>query len=533
MDLLDRAVARHRAGHAEQAEALYRLALAATPDEPNALFMLAAIERARGEMQSALARLIRAATAAPERPEIREALGDILQTLGDRSAALAAYGVAATLAPERPSAWLRKGQLLLAGGEPEQAAAWLAAATDCCPGDADLWDIRGVACLASARYRDAADAFAAGLRAAPGRRDLQVKHAAACLELGRLEQAITGFRAALACQPADAAVETELALAYLAAGRIEEGGAAYVARWRVRGEMPPASFRRRAWDGQLRPGQNLLLCAEQGVGDQIMFAAGIGAVLAGIGPQGRLVLECAPKLAPLFARAWPQATVQPSTCEPAGSPGLVRTSYAWVSPHEPIDAVAHMADLQRYLLPQIDGGPYLRADPDRAAGWRGWLAGLGAGPRIGICWRSSLSSAHRDNRIAPVAAWRQLFDAFPDACFVNLQYHDPDGNSWAPAATDVALHLPPGLDQFDDLDGVAALMDGLDLVISAPTAVVALAGALGRPTLRVMRGCDWSLFGRGRQITRRSVETVLLPREWYGPSAMAPVVAAVRARLGR
>ena len=196
------------------------------------------------------------------------------------------------------------------------------------------------------------------------------------------------------------------------------------------------------------------------------------------------------------------------------------------------DAVAYMADLPRHLMPLIDGAPYIRADPARAAERRAWLASLGPGPKIGLCWRSSLRGAHRDDRVPPVSAWRSLFAAFPDACFVNLQYDDPEGSSWGPAGP-AAIHIPPALDQFDDLDGVAALMAGLDLVVTAPTAVASLAAALGRPTLRVLRGTDWSQFGSGRHVASRSLETVQLPREWYGDAAMAPVIAAVRAVLGR
>jgi tetratricopeptide (TPR) repeat protein len=533
MDLLARAIARHRAGRADEAEALYRLTLACTPEDPNALFMLAAIERARGSHDSALDRLTRAVAAAPNRPEIREALGDVQRVLGNPAAALAAYDIAVALAPDRPTSWLRKGDLLLALGAAGHAVTWLALACQHCPGDPDLWDMHGVACMAAARYRLAADAFAMGLALAPQRRDLSVKHAAACLELGRLEPAIAGFRAALAAQPCDPGVEVELALACLAAGRLDEGWTAYAARWQARGDLPPASFARRAWDGRLRPDLRLLVCAEQGVGDQIMFSAGLGIVARALGPDGRLVVECAPKLAPLFARAWPQAVVHPAVTAPGGAPGLIRASYDWLAEHEPIDAVTFMADLGRHLLPQVDGSAHLAADMARAAGWRDWLATLGPGPKIGVCWGSSLSSAHRDHRVPPVAAWRLLFDAFPDASFVNLQYHDRDGSSWAPATQLTTVHVPPGLDQFDDLDGVAALMAGLDLVVSAPTAVASLAGALGVTTLRVMRGCDWSLFGRARRTARSSCETVLLPREWYGASAMAPVIAAARARLAR
>lgn len=47
---------------------------------------------------------------------------------------------------------------------------------------------------------------------------------------------------------------------------------------------------------------------------------------------------------------------------------------------------------------------------------------------------------------------------------------------------DIDVVQPEGLDMYDDLDGVAALISGLDLVISVATAVAKIAAAIGTPT---------------------------------------------------
>ena len=57
------------------------------------------------------------------------------------------------------------------------------------------------------------------------------------------------------------------------------------------------------------------------------------------------------------------------------------------------------------------------------------------------------------------------------------------------------LHHWPDLDQRRDLEGVAALISGLDLVISAPTAVGELAAALRIPVWRIAGAGDWSALG--------------------------------------
>jgi hypothetical protein len=70
--------------------------------------------------------------------------------------------------------------------------------------------------------------------------------------------------------------------------------------------------------------------------------------------------------------------------------------------------------------------------------------------------------------------------AVSDAHFVNLQYGDCAADLSAhTAAGGVAIHH--WQDALDDYDETAALVTALDVVISVCTAVVHLAGALGRP----------------------------------------------------
>src|SRR3546814_231356 len=55
--------------------------------------------------------------------------------------------------------------------------------------------------------------------------------------------------------------------------------------------------------------------------------------------------------------------------------------------------------------------------------------------------------------------------------------------------------VPPGLDRRDDLDGMAALIVALDGVLSAETAVLALAGAVGSPSIGFGLGRNWVGLG--------------------------------------
>jgi hypothetical protein len=69
--------------------------------------------------------------------------------------------------------------------------------------------------------------------------------------------------------------------------------------------------------------KRLLVYAEQGLGDQIMFASCLPDLL----PQvGGCVVECAPRLVPIFRRSFPAARIEPQARDDASlaSPGAGR-----------------------------------------------------------------------------------------------------------------------------------------------------------------------------------------------------------------
>ena len=69
--------------------------------------------------------------------------------------------------------------------------------------------------------------------------------------------------------------------------------------------------------------KRLLVYAEQGLSDQIMFASCLPDLL----PQvGGCVVECAPRLVPIFRRSFPAARIEPQARDDASlaSPGAGR-----------------------------------------------------------------------------------------------------------------------------------------------------------------------------------------------------------------
>jgi hypothetical protein len=137
--------------------------------------------------------------------------------------------------------------------------------------------------------------------------------------------------------------------------------------------------------------------------------------------------------------------------------------------------------------------PYLTADPERVAAWRARLDGLG-GVTIGLAWAGSPNMPADRRRSMPLARLAALGD-LRGARFVSLQKGDA---ARQPVPDGLALH--DWTDELHDFQDTAALVAALDLVIAVDTAVVHLAGALGRPVWllnRYDRCWRWLLEGQG------------------------------------
>jgi capsular polysaccharide export protein len=139
------------------------------------------------------------------------------------------------------------------------------------------------------------------------------------------------------------------------------------------------------------------------------------------------------------------------------------------------------------------GKGYLTADPTRAKEFGERLKPFGERPRVGVIWHSQFFDGKRANAYAPTEMYGPLLRNFGDVTLVSLQYsHASEGIARLREISGVEVHDFPDLDQFMDVDGVAALIANLDFVVGAKTAPVMLAAALGIPALAIVGGTPWA-----------------------------------------
>nr|WP_282189071.1 tetratricopeptide repeat protein [Azospirillum sp. SYSU D00513] len=546
--LLEEAVGHHRAGRSDNAAALYAAALARDPDHPVALHLSGLLAHEAGDQVLAAARIGRAVAHRPDYAAAQASLGTVLLAQNRPEEAALRFRAVLALRPGDAPAMTNLGNALDASHHDERSILAHRRAADADPFLAAAHDNLGaVLCRldraeeAEARHRRAL-ALDAGLVAA------WINHAIASRRLGRQPGARSSLARALALDPASGDAMANL-------GRLlRDGGMAVAAeRWCNRalavapGE-PTAAFNKAllqlgrgdlgagwdgydrrfltralagaaratglpAWTGEDLADRSILVWGEQGIGDELMFASCYGDLIQ---QAGSSVIECDRRLVPLFARSFPRASVRA-----AAGP------LAPVPPGPGLQAAA--GSLPRWLRPSLARFPtrpaFLVPDAGRAATWRERVAALGPGLKVGIAWRSGLMTADRLANYAPLDRWGPVF-AVLGVTFINLQYGDCHAELDA-ARRDMGVVLRDwsDLDLKDDLDGVAALISCLDLVLSPASSVGELAGALGVPVWRFGAAGDWTRLGTGARPWFHSMRLFLT-----GPGQAVPDLLPVMAR---
>jgi hypothetical protein len=137
---------------------------------------------------------------------------------------------------------------------------------------------------------------------------------------------------------------------------------------------------------------------------------------------------------------------------------------------------------------------FLTTDPARIAHWRGILAER-PGVRVGVLWKSLRLDGVRLRYFSPFEQWRPVLET-PGVSFVNLQYGESQAElDQARAMLGVEIWQPPGIDLKDDLDDVAALCRGLDLVLGPPNATTNIGAACGADVWMISTPGSWPLLG--------------------------------------
>ena len=286
-------------------------------------------------------------------------------------------------------------------------------------------------------------------------------------EKRKLKFAIGYFKKSLEIDQKNMNPNVNLAYCYLSLGFFEEGWEKHEYRWKVdplnKVKWPIEG--RDLWEGQ--HDRDVVLWREQGIGDELIFL--------GLVPEARDLSKSVSvyidkRLIPLCERSMPDVRFL------ADPEQIGEQEFDY---HLPMGSLPRLLRSSEEEFKKTVKG-YLKADVDRVEVLRQEL-NVGNRKIIGISWKSIKSLNHLKKSLT-LMEFGKIFQDL-DVVLLNLQYGEVDEEIKAfEKDTGIEIIQCLSVDNREDLDGLAALIELCDLVVSTSNVTIHLAGALGKDT---------------------------------------------------
>lgn len=404
--------------------------------------------------------------------EVYNSIGMLLRDQNLFEHAVKAYQNAISLSPNYVAAHYNLGNLLKDQGDLDCAVKLYEKAISLNPYHAASFNNMGHALQELGKIDVSFENYIKAIELQPGLAEAHCNLASIWMEKGKLDEAIVSAKRAISIQPDFADAHMNLSFALLNKGMLKEGLVENEWRWKtINGQKRIRPFSRPWWNGKTSlDGKTILIWSEQGVGDTLNWSARISSIsdLA-----ENCILQCPEKLGSLLSRSFPNIKIESVDKDY----GLSRTDIDF---HFPLGSIYQ-------LFPPTGANNDMRntllvPDPDRVAFWKERLRSIGAGPYIGLAWKSSNLAQRRMMNYASISDLSPVLQ-LSKATFVNLQYKDFSKDlREAKNRNGVTIHNFDDLDHYNNIDDVAALCAALDIVVTTKNTVSIIASRVGTTT---------------------------------------------------
>ncbi len=453
-------------GKLNQALAATLKAIELKPDNADAHLNLGSVLQDQDKLDQALAATLKAIELKPDNADAHMNLGGILKDQGKFDQALAATLKAIELKSDHADAHLNLGGILMDQGKLDQALAATLKAIELKSDHADAhlnlgWILRE-------QYK-LDDAIAATIKAI----DLKPDHAGAHLNLGwilreqdKIDDAIVETQKAIDLKEGYEEAKYNLSCMLLKKEDFEYG-------WKKYEHRPTNSLKELYISKSLsipEKNERVLVLAEEGIGDEIMFASCINQLYS---HSGAMILQADQRLHEIYRRSF--------------SPEIKYVGRDEQVSEELYDSRIHIGSLPGLFRNSIESFKqsaygYLKADPIKTQMFSEELRKDGHEKIIGISWYSKAISNGSDNARRCISLEMLAQSIYsPKTRLVNLQYGDILSQVGSlKESKGIEIYADPDLDIFNDIDGLASLISACDEVISIDNVTAHLAGALGK-----------------------------------------------------
>ena len=509
-------VAARAVGDLETAINAFEQTVALRPDHGDGHLNLAVTLCDDGRFEEALRPAGQAVQLAPDAFASRLRLGVVLRHLEEHAAALEHLECAARLNPLLTEAYLnisachgalanarargravRRGILATPGspeiythlgksaqpGEGDDVLEWARRAVFLRPSEPRMWDHLTACRHALNHFEGVVSSARRSMILAPDSVVPYNNMATGLFNTGAYRESIWAARAGLAIVPGFPEIAFILCQSAFCNGQPELGWRHWSSRYRLDEAPGRIGLPALEWRPGAASAGPVLVCAEQGVGDEILYFSCLPDLLNEVGD---LVVECEPRWRAILERSFPSLVVVERSMRDDAEHGLSHDYTDIVARHgiQSYVLCGTLSEFFRYDIAREPPGGYLRIDSNEAENWKRRLKTIGPPPYIGVCWRSGLMLTAQRTMFYPDAV--DLFRQMPDGdhTFISLQYGER-GDDLDRVRDELGrmVHEFHDLDQTRELDRVAALMSCLDLVVAPSSTVCHLACSVGISTI--------------------------------------------------
>lgn len=459
---------------------------------------------------------------------------------GDHENAISSFSKAVEIAPEESVPTLALAKVEYAEGDRNKSAVLFEKLTELTPDDPSVWLTLGYIRYQQQEFAAAIQPLYRAMQLEPTTPETCFYLAESLRKTGRFKESFPLYEKLIPHAKRWPQAIYGFGKALISDGRLADGWDAMEFRkvctfgtWEMHNLLD--------WDGKPAPEKTVVAYSEGSIAEQIMFASVLPDLIASV---KHCVIECDESLHSLFLRSFPQASVVGLPSEPV-NPG---TLFVGLQPKNnkpafqsknalsktnandekligvPLDAQIAFGSMPMYFRRSIQDFPresaYLKTDNELSAYWEKELKKFGDVLKVGFLWEGSWTDESPAQTRIPLEMMKGLlvpkFSPFR-AELPKLKGVAPEDREHPVALRKNSVQwicLQHGSARKDfkkiseswnvknaslfaeifqrNLDGMAALIGSLDLVITPPGFMAHLAGALGIPCWVLLPNlCEW------------------------------------------
>ena len=392
-------------------------------------------------------------------------LGMALKEINRLDESLTRFDQAIKIDPDYTEAYFNRGSVLRELKRFEEALVSYNESIKTNPNNAGPYYNRGAIFIELKRFEEAIACYDQAIASSSDYLGAHLNRGYALQKLNRIDEAKLSYRRAIEINPDHIDAHYNLSLCDLMCGNFEDGWKGYEWRWSTKDfNSVPIKTTKPAWNYQ-KTEDRLLVWAEQGIGDHIFFGTLLSELIEN---APNILVQVDRRLIPIFTRSFPNIKFYSDEI------AIDESDY---DIHVPIGSLGiHLRNNKEDFFKSKN--TILISDSRRTQIIRQELS---ASRKLicGISWKSTNPITGPD-RSLPLQKLASIFDP-EKICLVNLQYGDiTDDLNVLKSKSNIEFIQYEPVDNFNDLDGFASLIDACDFVVSIDNSTIHISAALGK-----------------------------------------------------